>query len=166
MSQARRKCRDCGALGPWKVYMIGDLENPNWEPPKRGKHWQCPKCDELPKLESDGRVPVVAGNMEKAAEKTVVVFRKWPANEQISYYRLRRDRLSGGIIALFPGIAERDLGMCSSFEHVGQHGMADYRGVIQKTAPACPEEYAGLKRELESAPYYYNLDVRTRRGKT
>ena len=141
MSQARRKCRDCGALGPWKVYMIADLENPNC-----GKPWQCPKCDELP--------------------KTVVVFRKWPANEKVSHYRLRRDRISGGVIALFPGVAEGDPGMCSSFEHVGQHGMADYRGVIQKTVPARLEEYAGMKRELESAPYYYNLDVRTRRGKT
>ena len=76
MSQARRKCRDCGALGPWKVYMIADLKNPNWEPPKRGKHWQCPKCDELPKSESDGREPVVEGNMGKAAGKTVVVLLK------------------------------------------------------------------------------------------
>lgn len=86
--------------------------------------------------------------MEKDLEKTVVVFRRWRAFGQ-------------SVIALFP--EDVDEGFCNSYEHVGQHGLADYPGVIRKTTPATPEEYADLKTELESIGY--NLDVRTRRGK-
>jgi hypothetical protein len=46
--------------------------------------------------------------------------------------------------------------------HVGQHGPADYSGVIAQTKPATETEYAGLKRELESKPYEYRLSVRKR----
>ena len=81
---------------------------------------------------------------------TVVVFRRWRGFGQT-------------IIALFP--EEVDRGFCNSYEHVGQHGMADYAGVIQKTTPATPEEYADLKRELEAAPYNYVLQVKKRRRK-
>ena len=88
-----------------------------------------------------------------AAERvpTRVVFRKWK---------------DGGVIALFPDIAEDRRGAryaCSCFEHVGQHEAADPDVVIRATRPATPEEYAPLKRELESAPYFYRLAVRRRR---
>lgn len=80
---------------------------------------------------------------------TIVVFRKWR---------------NGDIIALFPELPERN-GLsvfCSSFEHIGQHGPADYRGVVRQTTPATPEEYADLKAELEAAPYHYILRVAKR----
>lgn len=80
---------------------------------------------------------------------TVVVFRKWPKSE------------GGTVLALFP-YEQASHGLCSSYEHVGQHGGADYAGCIGRTKPAKPEEYAALKRELESAPYHYQLDVRKR----
>jgi hypothetical protein len=81
--------------------------------------------------------------------KTQVIFRKWP-------------RYQGDIIALFPcEPATSDVYTCESYEHVGQHGAASL-DVIYRTKPAKPEEYADLKRELESAPYYYHLDVKQR----
>ena len=83
----------------------------------------------------------------ESAKVVAVVFRKW------------RDK-SGGILALFPEIAVDMEGYyCESFEHMGQHGGADYRGCIARTVPAKPEEYADLKRELESYPYEYRLRV-------
>lgn len=80
---------------------------------------------------------------EPDTEVTQVVFRKW------------RD---GGILALFPEhIWIIGTEMCASYEHVGQHGGADYRLCISRTTPALPEEYSALKKELESLGY--NLKV-------
>jgi hypothetical protein len=66
----------------------------------------------------------------------VVVFRRW------------HDR-SGDIIALFPEIPA-DVGgrYCQSYMSVGQHGAADYGGVIRHTVPAGPKQYAALAAEL------------------
>lgn len=44
------------------------------------------------------------------------------------------------------------------YAHVGQHGSCDFDWYY-KTRAAKPEEYADLKRELESAPYGYRLKV-------
>jgi hypothetical protein len=81
--------------------------------------------------------------------KTVVIFRKWSKKE------------GGGILALFP-YEQASPRFCSSFEHIGQHGGADLLGCIQRTKLATQEEYTSLKRELESAPYRYRLEVRKR----
>jgi hypothetical protein len=83
-------------------------------------------------------------------EVTRAVFRKWGARE------------GGGVIALFPDICEGP-GRVSSYEHTGQHGGADYDGVVRRTVPASPQEYATLKRELEAAPFYYTLKAVKRR---
>ena len=65
---------------------------------------------------------------------------------------------AAAVIALFPGDAgTHDLDTCSAYVHVGQHTCADLRHVIATTRPATPAEYAALKRELESAPYRYQL---------
>jgi hypothetical protein len=79
---------------------------------------------------------------------TPVVFRKWSKSE------------GGGIIALFPDEEERD-GMIGSYESMGGHGSAS-RGLVLRTKAAKPAEYAATKRELESAPYNYNLRVLAR----
>ncbi len=72
-----------------------------------------------------------------------VIFRKWK---------------TGGVIALFPATAyNTDPTLCMSYEHVGQHGAADDRGIIAMTIPASPEEYGDLKAELESIGY--NLKI-------
>jgi hypothetical protein len=73
-------------------------------------------------------------------ETTLVVFRKW--------------RDSGSVIALFPEIPSDISGFfCEAYEHVGQHGGADYYGVVQATRPASPEEAAPLAGELTRIGY-------------
>lgn len=63
------------------------------------------------------------------------------------------------VIALFPEIpATRNPNECQSYVHYGQHGAAMARGHGWPLAK--PEEYATLKRELESIGY--SLDVKTR----
>ena len=82
---------------------------------------------------------------------TPVIFRVWPKKE------------GGGVIALFPTHpGTNDPHTCDSYEHVGQHGSADCHGLIGRTRLAKPVEYASLKRELEGAPYNYNLKVYAR----
>jgi hypothetical protein len=54
-------------------------------------------------------------------------------------------------------------GECNSYMHIGGHGPADYAHIMACSRPAMPEEYAGMKRELESAPYHYKLRVVRRR---
>ena len=70
---------------------------------------------------------------------TKVVFRKWK---------------DGDIIALFP---DEPWSRCdystTSYMHVGQHGAADYAGVIADTRPAREEEYHDLLAELKTIGY-------------
>lgn len=82
--------------------------------------------------------------MKTYTDVVPVVFRKWP---------------NGELMALFPTL-EHDRHHCMSYEHVGQHGGADYTGCIARTDAAKPDEYAELKSELERIGY--KLDVRTR----
>ena len=83
--------------------------------------------------------------MDKDIEKTKVVFRYWEKD----------------VIALFPEIPADNWGVfCQSYQHIGQHGGADYYGIIDKSRPALPEEYADLRDELEQIGY--NLEVRRR----
>lgn len=73
-------------------------------------------------------------------ETTLVVFRRW--------------RDSGDTIALFPAIpSDIDGWLCLSYEHVGQHGGADYCGVVAATRPATDEEAASLAEELARIGY-------------
>jgi len=71
---------------------------------------------------------------------TLVVFRRWRDN--------------GDIIALFPELpADYQGWYCDAYEHVGQHGGADFHGVIHATTPVCVEEAADLIQELERIGY-------------
>lgn len=82
--------------------------------------------------------------------KTKVIFRKVPAN----YCTAKPE-----VIALFPEIpATRNPNDCQSYVHYGQHGAAMASG--HGWPLATPDEYADLKRELESIGY--DLDVKTR----
>lgn len=73
-------------------------------------------------------------------ETTLVVFRRW--------------RDGGDIVALFPGIPTDTHGhFCEAYEHVGQHGGADYHGVIRATTPASDEDAASLAGELDRVGY-------------
>jgi len=81
---------------------------------------------------------------------TEVIFRKFSKKE------------GGQILALFPYDTEGRYGQCNSYMHIGQHGTADYSGMMQSTKPATPAEYADLKAELENygpEEAHYNLKV-------
>jgi hypothetical protein len=70
----------------------------------------------------------------------LVVFRRW--------------KDCGTIIALFPEIPADIFGQfCEAYEHVGQHGGADYYGVIQATVPVRHDEADDLAEELEKIGY-------------
>lgn len=86
--------------------------------------------------------------MKKLTEKTKVVFRVFKDD--------------GSLVALFPNEIADPHNNIMSYQHIGQHGAADYSYCIQKSRPARPEEYADLVRELQGIGY--NLDIRTRRG--
>ena len=59
-----------------------------------------------------------------------------------------------GVIALWPAVAADANGsLCQSFEHIGQHGGADYQGVIRQTRPATLEEASELLAELRQRGY-------------
>ena len=69
-----------------------------------------------------------------------VVFRRW--------------KDSGDVIALFPELPSDIKGLfCDSYMQVGQHGGADYHGVIGQTVPATPGECAALSVELKRIGY-------------
>lgn len=71
---------------------------------------------------------------------TLVVFRRWRDN--------------GDIIALFPELPADYLGhYCDAYGHVGQHGGADYQGVVQATRPVSLEDAADLIQELQRIGY-------------
>mgnify|MGYP001599051550 CR=1 FL=1 len=89
--------------------------------------------------------------MKPDKDLTAVVFRVW--NQWAGNRSLY-------VFALFPEIDEGG-GLCSSYEHVGQHGAADYQGCIARTTPATPAEYADLRAELEGLGY--NLRIMKRR---
>lgn len=70
---------------------------------------------------------------------TPVIFRAWRKEPKT-------------VIALFPTIPSSVLTrhLCSSYEHVGQHGGADTGIVLQGARPATKEEYAPLLAELKA----------------
>lgn len=89
--------------------------------------------------------------MTPDTEHTAIVFRvwrgKWPT-----------------VIALMPYVDHDDAGQyCVSYEHIGQHGGADYAGCIRGTRPATATEYAPLLRELTQIGY--RVRAIRRRGK-
>ena len=82
---------------------------------------------------------------------TRVVFRRWPESQ------------GGSVIALFPDIEERRPGSCLSYERVGQHGEADYAGVVRATKPATLQELDTQRLYSELHNRGYRLVVKARR---
>jgi len=79
---------------------------------------------------------------DDTAPVTLVVLRRW------------RQSNGGDIIALFPELpADYQGRFCDAYEIVGQHGGADYHGVVQATMPVTSDEAAPLLRELERIGY-------------
>lgn len=72
----------------------------------------------------------------------------------------------GTVIALFPEVIRSSWGnedRIMSYEHIGQHGMADYQHVIQLTRLATPTEYRDLANELTTLGY--DLRIMKRRNR-
>ena len=74
-------------------------------------------------------------------------------------FRVFKD--TGDLVALFPNEIADNSGNCMSYMKIGQHGAADYNGVMKITKRCRASEYQDLKKELESIGY--NLDVKMRR---
>lgn len=79
-------------------------------------------------------------------EKTIVVFRKF--------------KDGGDILALFPAEVADSRGNCMSYQHVGQHGAADYTHCISASVPASPVEHRELRQELENIGYRLAVKLR------
>ena len=78
--------------------------------------------------------------------KTKVVFRKF--ND------------GGDIIAIFPRVPGTSSGYdCMSYQHNGQHGVAD-PAIVSITTLATPNECVSLRWELKALGY--DLDIRTK----
>lgn len=64
-------------------------------------------------------------------------------NQQTTPVVLRAWRTGGGVFALFPTLPSDEHGRyCNAYEHVGQHGGADYRLCIRTSRPATAMEGA------------------------
>ena len=66
----------------------------------------------------------------------------------------------GDVFALFPEIPGAS-GLCTSYQHVGQHGSADYNWCIDQSRPATESEYLDLYNDLKEIGY--DLKVYSRR---
>lgn len=85
-----------------------------------------------------------------------------PDSEKLTAVIFRKDR-DGIVFAIFPELEETGRTV-TTYDHVGGHSSGPYGPLIDTTRPARPEEYEELRRELESAPYNYRLQVRKRRA--
>ena len=66
----------------------------------------------------------------------------------------RKMKDEGDIIALFPTLPGTANPLtCLSYQTIGQHGSANYDGVMDQSAPVDYMEYAALLKELERCGY-------------
>ena len=90
------------------------------------------------------------------------------AAEEITTVIFRRFR-SGNkeVIALFPYDIETQDYKCNSYMHVGQHGAADYSGLLSTTKPASIEEedVKDLMAELQGIGYVLKVVKRAQYDK-
>ena len=78
-----------------------------------------------------------------------------PEVTKVIFKKVKSGDFKGEVDAFFPN-HEANRGNISGYSHIGQHFEADL-GYFWDLAPAKPEEYASLKKELESIGY--NLKV-------
>jgi len=80
--------------------------------------------------------------MKKIDTDEIVIFRVWTGG-------------SHTVIALWPynSVSSDPADGCPAYEHIGQHGSADYRNVLSLTRPARVYEYKALLAELKERGY-------------
>lgn len=77
------------------------------------------------------------------------------------YRKPIRETTAPECVAIFPyQLGDSSPSTCGVYQHIGQHGIGDPSHMMQITRRATPAEFESLKRELESAPYYYRFNVR------
>lgn len=69
-------------------------------------------------------------------------------NGKCKMFVIFRKYRDGEIIALFPDTKADMRGNCMSYQHIGQHGAADYNWVVSNTQLATLREYKKLYQEL------------------
>tara|TARA_R110000868_G_scaffold74337_10_gene214985 strand:+ start:2773 stop:3081 length:309 start_codon:yes stop_codon:yes gene_type:complete len=84
--------------------------------------------------------------MERDEHKTDMVFRVDTSKE-----------FKGDVFVLFPHEVADFYGGVVSYQHLGQHSAADYVFCMGKSRKATEEEFAPLKKEIESLGYNVNL---------
>ena len=88
--------------------------------------------------------------LDQDEHETIVVFRCDP---------------DGGVFALLPEDPADEYGrLCTSYEHIGQHGAANYRSCIERSRPATPVEYADLLEEMTRIGYRVTVRQREPAG--
>ncbi len=80
--------------------------------------------------------------MEKDKHTTDIMFRVDTAKDS-----------KGEVFALFPHDVSTLHGSVTFYQHIGQHGSADYNHCIKTSRPATEEEAKDLKEEMESIGY-------------
>lgn len=91
--------------------------------------------------------------MEQDTFKTDVIFRRWTSPSTINKC----------IFALFPYVINDIEGNIMSYEHIGQHGGANYYHCMKRSVPATEEEYKDAYDELTNY-CGYNLRIVKRRN--
>ena len=81
-------------------------------------------------------------------------------------FRNKKDvKLFGNdVVAFWPAVsADLSGNCCKSYQHIGQHGPADYAHCLRFTRPATPNEYKDLLAELKQIGYKPNVIKRATR---
>lgn len=79
------------------------------------------------------------------------------------YVRVIFRMFEGDVIALFPDLpADNHSTLVTCYAHIGQHGAANIRHVINHSRLCTADERRALLTELTSAPYHYKLVERQR----
>ena len=74
-------------------------------------------------------------------------------HDTIVIFRVDRG-IRGSVFALMPEVPADETGhFCTVYEHVGQHGAADYHHCIAMSRPADVWQYSPLLAELEGLGY-------------
>jgi hypothetical protein len=94
--------------------------------------------------------------MKKDKHITEVIFRKYKPSHNFG--------VEGEILAIFPYSICNINGNVDCYQHIGQHGEANYHHCINTlTVPATEEESKELKKELENG-FGYNFKVLKKRN--
>ena len=75
----------------------------------------------------------------------------------------RKDKM--GVFALMPYEISSLEGHVTVYQHIGQHGQADYQGCMRKSVPTNVIEYLDLYNELESLGYNIKITRRMNRNR-